>query len=197
MVHTFEGWKFHAGAGGKESDDDCCCPESETTFGGDCVSCIDGTTPLKWAVTFNNVGNQDCLECTDFNATFILEQRAGVLCPRPFIAADCCWGFSSDNLPCSNEPTNPTCEITLFMAYNPTLDAITFQLEVVTRLESGTCIDLISIHHLQAGLGNNPIDCNKVYVLPYLPGQFLPSDPTQCDFVTASTATLTPVADPA
>ena len=71
MTHTFEGWKFHAGAGGKEADDDCCCPESETTFGGDCVSCIDGTTPLKWAVTFNNVGNQDCLECTDFNATLL------------------------------------------------------------------------------------------------------------------------------
>ena len=104
MVHTCEGWKFHAGAGGKESDDDCCCPEDHDddipTPPVDCSFCNDPGWPTSWTVEVEGVPAFDCGEgnCSDLNGVYVVNDLTTIIdlnCQTKECVASVC---SSDEL---------------------------------------------------------------------------------------------------
>ncbi len=74
----------------------CCCGPP---LGDDCQWCNTDTTPLQGQLTFENIENDSCTECGDYNTTtFLLTQV-----PGPF-NNDCYWEVGQP-LPCDGEST--------------------------------------------------------------------------------------------
>ena len=64
----------------------CGCCTTTPTSGDPCTFCSTGTTPAQWQVVLSGVANQSCTSCTQWNATWILDQNF------PFGTAPCQFG---------------------------------------------------------------------------------------------------------
>lgn len=85
----------------------CCC-ETGPEVGIDCDECDTGKAPANYQATFDNVEDDNCTSCDDYNTTtFILAQ----------IGSLCAWDWSG-TLPCDGE-TSPMCKLQLDFLSSP------------------------------------------------------------------------------
>ncbi|ANS03335.1 hypothetical protein [uncultured Mediterranean phage uvDeep-CGR2-KM19-C37] len=82
------------------SVEDCC----GIATGIECSECDTGTTPLTYQVTFDNVEDNLCTECDDFNTTTFVIPQSDSACLYQYFGT----------MPCDSE-TKPTCIIDVIL----------------------------------------------------------------------------------
>ena len=148
----------------------CCCdPE--------CACCIDGTQPAAYRVTITGVVEGDCGGCSNWNASFDVEQSG------PVGEADGCFDYVLDLSEADPPICGPAPSISI------AIDCQEYTL-VNLLFQSGEVAAFAQSNYVPEAEGiQEPIDCFEED-MPF--GSFFQSGAMGCDFSGAS-ATITPL----